>query len=44
LFLILENIALWYLLFLRKEHAGAGGKAKDIYLGPPQFEGFEAVI
>ena len=28
----------------RKAHAGAGGKSKDIYLGPPQFEGFEAVI
>lgn len=27
----------------RKAHAGAGG-AKDIYLGPPQFEGFEAVV
>jgi len=27
----------------RKAHAQAGG-AKDIYLGPPQFEGFEAVI
>ena len=26
----------------RKAHAGAGG-AKDIYLGPPVFEGFEAV-
>lgn len=28
----------------RKAHAGAGGKSKDIYLGPPQFEGFETVI
>jgi heme-degrading monooxygenase HmoA len=27
----------------RKAHAQAGG-ARDIYLGPPQFEGFEAVI
>ena len=27
-----------------KAHAGAGGKSKDMYLGPPQFEGFEAVI
>ncbi|HCA26962.1 MAG TPA: antibiotic biosynthesis monooxygenase [Betaproteobacteria bacterium] len=27
----------------RKAHAHASG-AKDIYLGPPQFEGFEAVI
>jgi len=27
----------------RKAHAHAGS-AKDIYLGPPQFEGFEAVI
>ena len=27
----------------RKAHASAGS-AKDIYLGPPQFEGFEAVI
>jgi heme-degrading monooxygenase HmoA len=26
-----------------KAHASAGS-AKDIYLGPPQFEGFEAVI
>ena len=26
----------------RKAHAGAGS-AKDIYLGPPEFEGFEAV-
>lgn len=27
----------------RKAHASAGG-ARDIYLGPPQFEGFEVVI
>lgn len=27
----------------RKAHAKAGG-SKDIYLGPPQFEGFEVVI
>ncbi len=27
----------------RKAHAGAGGAKKDIYQGPPQFEGFEAV-
>lgn len=27
----------------RKAHANARG-AKDIYLGPPQFEGFEAVL
>lgn len=27
----------------RKAHAGAGG-SKDIYLGPPQFEGFNAVV
>jgi heme-degrading monooxygenase HmoA len=27
----------------RKAHASAGGAPKDIYLGPPQFEGFEAV-
>ncbi len=26
----------------RKAHAGAGG-GRDIYLGPPVFEGFEAV-
>lgn len=26
----------------RKAHAGAGA-SRDIYLGPPQFEGFEAV-
>ena len=28
----------------RKAHAGAGGAKKDIYLGPPQFEGFTAVL
>lgn len=27
----------------RKAHARAGG-SKDIYLGPPQFEGFEVVL
>lgn len=27
----------------RKAHAGAGS-SKDIYLGPPQFEGFQAVV
>ncbi|MDX9740609.1 MAG: antibiotic biosynthesis monooxygenase [Gammaproteobacteria bacterium] len=27
----------------RKAHAGAGGR-RDLYLGPPQFEGFEAVL
>ena len=27
----------------RKAHASAGG-AKGIYLGPPQFEGFEVVL
>lgn len=27
----------------RKAHADAGS-SKDIYLGPPQFEGFEAVV
>lgn len=27
-----------------KAHAGAGGKSKEIYLGPPQFEGFNAVL
>lgn len=27
----------------RKAHANAG-TSKDIYLGPPQFEGFEAVL
>ena len=28
----------------RNAHANAGGSKKDIYLGPPQFEGFVAVI
>jgi heme-degrading monooxygenase HmoA len=28
----------------RKAHANAGGPNKNIYLGPPQFEGFEAVL
>lgn len=27
----------------RKAHSGAGS-AKGVYLGPPQFEGFEAVL
>lgn len=27
----------------RRAHAKAGG-SRDIYLGPPQFEGFEAVL
>lgn len=27
----------------RKAHSGAGS-SRDIYLGPPQFEGFEAVL
>jgi len=27
----------------RKAHAQAGGARKDIYQGPPRFEGFEAV-
>jgi heme-degrading monooxygenase HmoA len=27
----------------RKAHSGAGA-SRDIYLGPPQFEGFEAVL
>ena len=27
----------------RKAHAQAGGARKDIYQGPPKFEGFEAV-
>lgn len=27
----------------RAAHAGAGGH-KDLYLGPPEFEGFETVI
>ena len=29
---------------VRKAHEGVGGKSQDIYLGPPQFEGFGAVI
>lgn len=28
----------------RKAHANAGASSKGIYLGPPQFEGFEAVL
>lgn len=28
----------------RKAHSNAGKKSPDIYLGPPQFEGFTAVI
>jgi heme-degrading monooxygenase HmoA len=28
----------------RKAHANAGGAKKDIYLGPPQFEGFTSVL
>jgi len=28
----------------RKAHANAGGPKKNIYLGPPQFEGFESVV
>jgi len=28
----------------RKAHAGAGEKSQDIYLGPPQFEGFGVVL
>jgi heme-degrading monooxygenase HmoA len=28
----------------RQAHASAGGKTRDIYLGPPQFEGFESVL
>lgn len=28
----------------RKAHAQAGGQNKHLYLGPPQFEGFNAVI
>ena len=28
----------------RMAHAGAGGKTKDIYMGPPQFEGFDKVV
>ena len=27
----------------RKAHVNAGGRKKDIYMGPPQFEGFEAI-
>lgn len=27
----------------RKAHVKAGGSKKSIYMGPPQFEGFEAV-
>ncbi len=27
----------------RKAHSKAGASRKDIYLGPPQFEGFEVV-
>ena len=27
----------------RKAHGGAGG-AKGVYLGPPQFEGFEVIL
>ncbi|HNE17697.1 MAG TPA: antibiotic biosynthesis monooxygenase [Rhodocyclaceae bacterium] len=27
----------------RKAHSGAGTR-RDLYLGPPQFEGFEAVL
>ena len=27
----------------RKAHAGAGA-SKDVYLGPPQFEGFEVAL
>lgn len=28
----------------RKAHAHAGGAKKDIYLGPPQFEGFNSIL
>ena len=28
----------------RKAHANAGGAKKDIYMGPPQFEGFTSVL
>ncbi len=28
----------------RQAHANAGNSRKDIYLGPPQFEGFESVL
>ncbi|MFQ5470277.1 MAG: antibiotic biosynthesis monooxygenase family protein [Gammaproteobacteria bacterium] len=27
-----------------KAHKGAGGKSKDVYLGPPQFEGFTSIL
>lgn len=27
----------------RNAHRNAGGGSRDLYLGPPQFEGFEAV-
>jgi len=27
----------------RNDHANAGGRKKDIYMGPPQFEGFETI-
>jgi len=28
----------------RKAHANAGGRKKDLYVGHPQFEGFESVL
>jgi heme-degrading monooxygenase HmoA len=28
----------------RKAHANAGKSSRDLYLGPPQFEGFKAVL
>ncbi len=28
----------------RQAHANAGTSTKDIYLGPPQFEGYEIVL
>ena len=28
----------------RKAHANAGGATKSVYLGPPEFEGFTAVL
>lgn len=28
----------------KKAHANAGGQTRGLYLGPPQFEGFEAVV
>jgi heme-degrading monooxygenase HmoA len=28
----------------RQAHAKAGDSPRDIYLGPPQFEGYEAVL